>query len=67
MVGHQNINTGNYFTIQKQEPQRLSHYPLILFVSWLTATFSFVTFFIGLSNWNKGRKGIDVVTAERAP
>ncbi|MBD9483755.1 hypothetical protein IB229_12275 [Pseudomonas sp. PDM14] len=63
VVAHQNLNTGVYVTIQKQAPQKLSHYPLILFMSWLAAALSFVFFFVGLSNWNRGRQGIDVVTA----
>lgn len=64
VVAHQNLSTGNYVAIKKQQPLGLSSYPLILLMSWLTASFSFVTFFLGLINWNRGRKGIDVVTGD---
>ncbi|WP_394561071.1 hypothetical protein [Aquipseudomonas alcaligenes] len=64
VVAHQNINTGNYVTVRKQQPLGLSSYPLILLMSWLAAALSFIFFFVGLSSWNNGRKGIDVVTGD---
>ncbi|WP_043311610.1 hypothetical protein [Pseudomonas sp. ML96] len=61
VVGHQNINTGNYVTIDKQSPE--ASYIAMLFYSVPLTALWFLFFFVGLSRWNQGYKGIDLITA----